>query len=121
VVRGILRCRLGLVGRVLTSEKTTHHSPRTLLATTHHVPRTLVVERHLYRHPILRDDGLLEHVPRLLDKLLSADRVACRYMRQHEAPGLRCQSNLGSLARRRMPRLLGPVLLFLPKGRLVNQ
>src|SRR5205823_1179577 len=121
VVRGFLRCKNASDEAEPASENTTHHAPRTLLATTHHVPRTLVAERHLDRHPILRHCSLLEDIPRFLDKLLGTDRVACRDVRQHEAPSLGRQRHLRRLARRRMPRLLGPVLFFLPKGRLVNQ
>src|SRR5205809_4616776 len=42
-------------------------------------------------------------------------------MTQYEAPSFRGQRDLSGLARRRMPRLLGPLLLLLPKRRLVNQ
>src|SRR2546426_11148114 len=42
-------------------------------------------------------------------------------MAQDQPPRLRCECYLSRLARRRMPRLLGPLLLLLPKRRLVNQ
>src|SRR5882762_1915172 len=42
-------------------------------------------------------------------------------MTEHETPSLGAQRHLRRLARRRMPRLLGPLLLLLPKRRLVNQ
>src|ERR1041385_110462 len=80
-----------------------------------------VWKRDLDRHPILGDRRLLEHLPCLLDELLGADRVARRDVRQHQAPSLGRERHLRRLARRRMPRLLGPILLLLPKRRLVNQ
>ncbi len=42
-------------------------------------------------------------------------------MRQHQAPSLGRQRHLRRLLRRRMPRLLRPLLLLLPKRRLVDQ
>src|SRR5882762_469456 len=42
-------------------------------------------------------------------------------MTEHETPSLGAQRYLRRLARRRMPRLLGPLLLLLPKRRLVDQ
>src|SRR2546425_11500587 len=42
-------------------------------------------------------------------------------MAQDQPPRLRCECYLSRLARRRMPRLLGPILLLPPKRRLVNQ
>src|SRR5213592_1464844 len=42
-------------------------------------------------------------------------------MTQYEAPSFRGERHLSCFARRRMPRLLGPLLLLLPKRRLVNQ
>src|SRR5439155_488065 len=42
-------------------------------------------------------------------------------MAQDQSPRFRRECYLSRLARRRMPRLLGPLLLLLPKRRLVNQ
>src|SRR5436189_3413930 len=42
-------------------------------------------------------------------------------MTQYEAPSFRGQRHLSCFPRRRMPRLLSPLLLLLPKRRLVNQ
>src|SRR6266566_6570784 len=81
----------------------------------------LVLIRHLYRHPILRNHSLLENVPSLLHQLFCTDRITRGNVRQHQPPSLRSQRYLSGLARRRMPRLLGPLLLLLPKRRLVNQ
>src|SRR6266480_3299696 len=83
--------------------------------------RPSVGEWDLYRHPVLRYNRLLKHVTCLLDQLLGTDRITCRNVRQHQPPSLRSQRYLSGLARRRMPRLLGPLLLLLPKRRLVNQ
>src|SRR6266576_471803 len=81
----------------------------------------LVLIWHLYRHPVLRYNRLLKHVTGLLDQLLGTDRITRGNVRQHQPPSLRSQRYLSGLARRRMPRLLGPLLLLLPKRRLVNQ
>src|SRR5213592_3554197 len=42
-------------------------------------------------------------------------------MTQYEAPSFRGERHLSCFARRRMPLLLGPLLLLLPKRRPVNQ
>src|SRR2546426_180153 len=81
----------------------------------------LVLIWHLYRHPVLRNNRLLKHVTCLLDQPLGTDRITCRNVRQPQPPSLRSQRYLSCFARRRMPRLLGPLLLLLPKRRLVNQ
>src|SRR6266480_2687482 len=83
--------------------------------------RPSVGEWDLYRHPVLRHNRLFEHVTGLLDQLLGTDRITCRNVRQDQPPSLRTQRYLSGLARRRMPRLLRPLLLLLPKRRLVNQ
>src|SRR6266550_7675341 len=81
----------------------------------------LVLIRHLDRHPVLRNHCLLEHLPCLLHQFLGTDRITRGNVRQHQPPSLRSQRYLSCFARRRMPRLLGPLLLLLPKRRLVNQ
>src|SRR5207253_4297324 len=80
-----------------------------------------VAEGNLYRHPILCHHRLLEHLARLLHQLLGTNRVPRGDVRQDESPSLGRQRDLRRFARRRMPRLLGPLLLLLPKRRLVNQ
>src|SRR5213595_2108061 len=42
-------------------------------------------------------------------------------MTEHQAPSLGGERDLRRLARRRMPRLLGPLLLLLPKRRLMDE
>src|SRR6266576_3571927 len=81
----------------------------------------LVRKGNLDRHPVLRYNRLSEHVTCLLDQLLGTDRITCRNVRQDQPPSLRRQRHLSCFARRRMHRLLGPLLLLLPKRRLVNQ
>src|SRR6266480_5597011 len=83
--------------------------------------RPSVGEWDLYRHPILRNHSLLENVPSLLHQLFCTDRITRGNVRQDQPPSLRSQRYLSCFARRRMPRLLGPLLLLLPKRRLVNQ
>src|SRR5437899_7039923 len=78
-----------------------------------------VAEGYLDRHPVLRHHRLLEHLARLLHQLLGANRIPRRYVTQYEASRFRGECYLRGLARRRMPRLLGPLLLLLPKRRLV--
>src|SRR2546427_7779323 len=81
----------------------------------------LVRKGNLDRHPVLRYNRLSEHVTCLLDQLLGTDRITCRNVRQDQPPSLRRQRHLSCFGRRRMPRLLSPLLLLLPKRRLVNQ
>src|SRR5438309_10996855 len=70
-----------------------------------------VTERHVYLHPILRHHRLLEHLPRLLHQLLRADRVARRHVAQDQTLRVGRERDLRRLPRRRVPRLLRPILL----------
>src|SRR5439155_1035334 len=57
--------------------------------------------------------GFWKHLPCLFDQLLGADRVPRRNVRQHEPPSLGRERHLRRLSCRRMPRLLGPILLLM--------
>src|SRR6266550_1160766 len=81
----------------------------------------LVRKGHLNRHAILCDHRLFKDFARFLHQLFRTDRITRRHVRQHQAPSLRGERHLSGFARRRMPRLLRPLLLLLPKRRLVNQ
>src|SRR6266568_3667770 len=110
----------------VTSPRTVrYHSPLPtvrLTCTTPHSPRFgSVSERYIDLHPILRHHRLFEHLPRLLHELLGADRIAGRHVAQDQTLRIRGERHLGGFARRRVPRLLRPILLLLPKGRLVNE
>src|SRR5439155_20752150 len=80
-----------------------------------------VCKANLNPHPILCDRRLRKNFPPFLYQLLGTNRVPRRHMTQYEAPSFRGERHLSCFARRRMPRLLGPLLLLLPKRRLVNQ
>src|SRR5256885_12168148 len=84
------------------------------------IPHSVLI-RHLYGHPILRNNRLLEDLTSLLDQLVGTDRVPRRDVTEHQAPSLRGEGHLRRLTRRRMPRLLGPLLLLLPKRRLMDE
>src|SRR5205807_7071380 len=85
------------------------------------VDQPSIGEGHLDGHPVFRDYSLLEHLTRLLHQLVRTNRIPRRDVTENESPGIGGQSDLSRLARRRMPRLLGPLLLLLPKRRLVTQ
>src|SRR5713101_4107979 len=84
-------------------------------------PRRSVTERDIDLHSVLRYHRFFEHLPRLLHELLGADRVAGRDVAQDQPLRTRGERHLGGFARRRVPRLLRPILLLLPKRRLVNE
>src|SRR5439155_10405178 len=84
-------------------------------------PRRSIGERNLDRHAVLGHCSFLENFPCFLDQLVCTDGVPSGNMAQDQPPRLRCECYLSRLSRRRMPRLLGPLLLLLPKRRLVNQ
>src|SRR5438445_6478548 len=89
-----------------------YHSP---------LPTVLIAERNVDFHSVLRHHRLLEHLPRLLHQLLRADRVARRDVAQDQTLRIRGERHLGGLPRRRVPRLLRPILFLLPERRLVNE
>src|SRR2546425_1952373 len=52
-------------------------------------PRRLVTERHVDLHPVLRHHRLPKHLPRFLDELFRADRIAGRDVAQDETLRIR--------------------------------